>query len=41
MAAACAQPTRAGLKQDVVMYIRYYNLDRNYAANGESSPALY
>ena len=26
------------MKQDVADYIRYYNLDRNHAANGERSP---
>ncbi|WP_181575535.1 IS3 family transposase [Kluyvera cryocrescens] len=35
------QPTRSGMKQDVAMYIRHYNLDRNHAANGGLSPALY
>ncbi|TGC20636.1 hypothetical protein CQJ27_25890 [Escherichia sp. E1130] len=34
------QPTRADMKQDVVTYIRHYNLDRNHAANGGLSPAL-
>lgn len=37
------QPTRANInmKQDVATYIRHYNLDRNHAANGGLSPALY
>lgn len=35
------QPTRAGMKQDVATYIRYYNLDRNHIANGELSPVRY
>ncbi|EEO7838116.1 transposase [Salmonella enterica] len=35
------QPTRACMKQDVATYIRYYNLDRNHAANGELSPVSY
>ncbi|EAB8479355.1 hypothetical protein EWK04_23665 [Salmonella enterica subsp. enterica serovar Java] len=29
------------MKQDVATYIRYYNLDRNHAANGELSPVSY
>jgi putative transposase len=35
------QPTRAYTKQDVMMYIRHYNLDRNHTANGELSPVRY
>lgn len=35
------QPTRSYMKQDVAAYIRYYNLDRNHAANGELSPVRY
>lgn len=35
------QPTRASIKLDVATYIRYYNLDRNHAANGELSPVRY
>lgn len=35
------QPTRSGMEQDVVTYMRYYNLDRNHAANGELSPVRY
>lgn len=42
MAAACTpQPTRTYVKQDVAAYIRYYNLDRGHAANGELSPVRY
>ncbi len=32
------QPTRAYMEHDVAMYIRYYNLDRHHAANGDLSP---
>jgi len=35
------QPTRAYTKQDVTTYIRYYNLDRNHAANGDLPPVCY
>ncbi|MCW6023248.1 IS3 family transposase [Serratia marcescens] len=35
------QPTRSYMKQDVAVYIRYYNLDRSHAANGELSPVRY
>ncbi|BBI92209.1 IS3 family transposase [Serratia symbiotica] len=35
------QPTRGCMKQDVAVYIRYYDLDRNHAANGELSPVRY
>lgn len=35
------QPTRSYIKQDVAAYIRYYNLDRNHAANGKLSPVRY
>lgn len=35
------QPTRAGMKQDVAAYMRYYNLERNHAASGELSPVHY
>lgn len=35
------QPTRAYMEQDVAAYIRYYNLDRNHAANGYLSPVRY
>lgn len=35
------QPTRAGMKRDVIDYIRYYNMDRNHAANGYLSPVRY
>nr|HIL76225.1 IS3 family transposase [Rhodospirillales bacterium] len=32
------QPTREFMKQDVVNYIKYYNLDRLHSANGSLSP---
>lgn len=35
------QPTRAGMKQDVADYIRYYNLDRGHTSNGGISPVRY
>jgi len=35
------QPTRGGMKRDVADFIRYYNLDRNHAANGYLSPVRY
>jgi putative transposase len=35
------QPTGAGMEQDVATYIRYYNLDRSHAANGDLSPVHY
>ncbi|MRT15307.1 DDE-type integrase/transposase/recombinase [Enterobacteriaceae bacterium RIT711] len=35
------QPTRDDIRRDVAAYIRYDNLDRNYAANGELSPVRY
>lgn len=35
------QPTRAGMKQDVTAYMRYYNLERNHAASGGQSPEHY
>ncbi len=35
------QPTRAYMEQDVATYIRYYNLDRHHAANGDLSPVRY
>ena len=35
------QPTRSYMKQDVAAYMRYYNLDRHHAANGELSPVRY
>lgn len=35
------QPTKGHMKQDVAAYMRYYNLDRNHAANGELSPVRY
>lgn len=34
-------PTRAGMKQDVADYIRYYNLDRGHTSNGGISPVRY
>jgi len=34
-------PTWVGMKQDVAAYVRYYNLDRNHADNGELSPVNY
>ncbi|WP_440867392.1 integrase core domain-containing protein [Symbiopectobacterium purcellii] len=35
------QPTRAYMEHDVATYIRYYNLDRHHAANGDLSPVRY
>ncbi|ECD7244686.1 IS3 family transposase [Salmonella enterica] len=35
------QPTRAGMKQDVADYIRYYNLDSGHPSNGGMSPVRY
>ncbi|WP_440862589.1 IS3 family transposase [Symbiopectobacterium purcellii] len=35
------QPTRAYMEQDVATYIRYYNLHRHHAANGDLSPVRY
>ncbi|WP_143870695.1 IS3 family transposase [Catenovulum sediminis] len=32
------QPTRAFIKQDVTVYIKYYNLERLHSANGDLSP---
>ena len=36
-----AQPTREHIKQDVVAYIRYYNLERRHTAAGDLSPVEY
>ena len=33
-----AQPTREHMKQDVSVYIRYYNQDRLHSYNGDKSP---
>ena len=35
------QPTRHHMKQDVGVYIKYYNLDRLHTANGDMSPVQY
>ena len=35
------QPTREHMKQDVAAYIKYYNLERLYSANGNMTPAEY
>ncbi|WP_440862794.1 IS3 family transposase [Symbiopectobacterium purcellii] len=35
------QPTRAYMEHDVATYIRYYNLDRHHATNGDLSPVRY
>jgi putative transposase len=35
------EPTRAFMKQDVAVYVRDYNLDRNHVADGELSPVRY
>lgn len=35
------EPTRSYMKQDVAAYIRYDNLERNHAANGDLSPVRY
>ena len=36
-----AQPTREHMKKDVAAYMRYYNLERLHAANGDKSPINY
>ncbi|MEI9746898.1 IS3 family transposase, partial [Moellerella wisconsensis] len=35
------QPTRKQMKEDVIAYMRYYNLERLYTANGDLSPIEY
>ncbi|TMO64192.1 hypothetical protein CWC20_19940 [Pseudoalteromonas aurantia] len=35
------QPTREHMRNDVMAYMRYYNLARLHTANGELSPAEY
>ena len=32
------QPTREHMKQDVILYIKYYNLERLHTANRDMSP---
>ena len=36
-----AQPTRDHMKDDVMAYMRYYNLERLHSANGDLSPVNY
>ncbi|MBQ0215603.1 DDE-type integrase/transposase/recombinase, partial [Proteus vulgaris] len=36
-----AQPTRKQMKEDVIAYMRYYNLERLHTANGDLSPIEY
>lgn len=36
-----AQPTREHMRNDVVAYIRYCNLERLHTANGDLSPIEY
>ena len=35
------QPTRKFMKQDVAVYMRYYNLERLHSSNGDMSPINY
>ncbi len=35
------QPTREHTKEDVLAYMRYYNLDRLHSANNDMSPVNY
>ena len=35
------QPTREHMRNDVTVYMRYYNLERLYTANGDLSPVEY
>ncbi|XWR67227.1 IS3 family transposase ISSde6 [Providencia manganoxydans] len=35
------QPTRKQMKEDVTVYMRYYNLERLHTANGDLSPIEY
>ncbi|MCW2256016.1 hypothetical protein M2263_002107 [Providencia alcalifaciens] len=35
------QPTRKQMKEDVIAYMRYYNLERFHTANGDLSPIEY
>ncbi|MCO4182202.1 IS3 family transposase [Providencia rettgeri] len=35
------QPTRKQMKEDVIAYMRYYNLERLHTANGDLSPIEY
>ncbi len=36
-----AQPIREHMEKDVAAYMRYYNLERLYSANGDKSPISY
>ncbi|MCN4144659.1 MAG: IS3 family transposase, partial [Thiohalomonas sp.] len=36
-----AQPTREHMKKDVVVYMRYYNLERLHTANADQSAINY
>lgn len=35
------QPTRAHMRQDVMEYMKYYNVERLHSANGDLSPIMY
>ncbi|MEI9600392.1 integrase core domain-containing protein, partial [Moellerella wisconsensis] len=35
------QPTRKQIKEDVIAYMRYYNLERLHTANGDLPPIEY
>ncbi|WP_323159237.1 integrase core domain-containing protein, partial [Pseudomonas marginalis] len=35
------QPTRKQMKEDVIAYMRYYNLERLHTANGDLPPIEY
>ena len=35
------QPIRKQMKEDVIAYMRYYNLERLHSANGDLSPIEY
>ncbi len=36
-----SQPTREHMRNDVMAYMRYYNLERLHTANGDLSPVMY
>jgi putative transposase len=36
-----AQPTREHMKQDVAVYMRYYNQERFHFSNGDMSPVKF
>lgn len=35
------QPTRAHMRQDIIAYMKYYNIDRLHSANGDMSPVRF